>query len=149
MNREFSDEDRPVDSPIFDAMLDRGALESEDLLERTSPAISEALVDLSASLAASAAANAAADDPAPPDAAARDAARRKEAGPVDDTLHADEFDFVTRDVSAEDRAAVIAVLTQVRTEETRRVRRVERREHEPWARSQRVPEGIGELLADG
>ncbi|MBN9612247.1 MAG: hypothetical protein J0H64_02050 [Actinobacteria bacterium] len=90
-------------------------------------------------------------DPAsvPPDAAARDAALRLQAGPVDDVLHADDFRFVTRGVSDEDQAAVIAVLTQVRTEETSRVRRVERREHQPWARSQRVPEGIGELLAEG
>jgi hypothetical protein len=29
------------------------------------------------------------------------------------------------------------------------VRRVERREHQPWSRSQRVPEGIADLLAEG
>ncbi|MCB1273920.1 MAG: hypothetical protein KDB25_05945 [Leucobacter sp.] len=85
----------------------------------------------------------------PPDAAARDAARRREAGPVDDVLRDAEFAFVTRGVSDEERAAVIAVLTQVRSEETERMRRVERREHQPWARSQRVPEGINELLAEG
>lgn len=85
----------------------------------------------------------------PPDAAARDAARREEAGTADDTLHASEFRFVTRGVSDEEQAAVIAVLTQVRTEETDRMKRVERREHQPWARSQRVPEGISDLLAEG
>ena len=85
----------------------------------------------------------------PPDAAARDAARRLEAGPVDDALRDDDFTFATRSVSDEERAAVIAVLTQVRAEETQRVRRVERREHQPWSRSQRVPEGINDLLVDG
>jgi hypothetical protein len=44
---------------------------------------------------------------------------------------------------------VIAVLTQVREEETRRAKRVERRDREPWARSQRVPEGISDLLIEG
>lgn len=148
MNREFSQEDRPVDSPIFDAMLGRGGIETEDLLEQTSPGISEALAELPSPDAHDA--EAASDSASvPPDAAARDAALRQQAGPVDDVLHADEFHFVTRGVSAEDQAAVIAVLTQVRAEETRRVRRVERREHQPWARSQRVPEGISELLAEG
>lgn len=55
---------------------------------------------------------------------------------------------MTRDVSDEERAAVIAVLTGVRAEETKRVKRVARRDREPWARSQRVPEGIGELRLD-
>lgn len=85
----------------------------------------------------------------PPDAAARDAARREEAGPVDSVLHDEGFFFHTRGVTDEERAAVIAVLSEVRAEETQRVRRVERREHLPWRRSQRVPEGIGDLLADG
>lgn len=85
----------------------------------------------------------------PPDAAARDAAKREALGEQDDAIHGEDIEFVTRRVSDEERAAVIAVLTRVRTEETERVRRVERREREPWARSQRVPEGIGELLADG
>ncbi|QIK63879.1 hypothetical protein G7068_12250 [Leucobacter viscericola] len=85
----------------------------------------------------------------PPDAAARDAAKREEVGEVDTALTGDDIHFVTRGVSAEERAAAIAVLTQVRTEETQRVKRVARRDREPWARSQRVPEGIGELLADG
>lgn len=85
----------------------------------------------------------------PPDAAARDAARREQAATGDGTLHAGEFRTITRGVTAEEKAAVIAVLTRVRAEETERVKRVERREHQPWARSQRVPEGIGDLLADG
>jgi len=85
----------------------------------------------------------------PPDAAARDAAKREEAGLADQVLTDDGFDFVTRGLSDEEKAAVIAVLTQVRAEETQRVRRVERREHQPWARSQRVPEGIADLLAEG
>jgi hypothetical protein len=44
---------------------------------------------------------------------------------------------------------VISVLTQMRAEETERVRRVERREHQPWARSQRVPQDFGDLLHEG
>lgn len=85
----------------------------------------------------------------PPDAAARDAAKREEAGPQDDTIKSGGFDFITRGVSDEERAAVIAVLTQVRAEETAQVRRVERREHEPWARSQRVPQPFGDLFLEG
>ena len=90
------------------------------------------------------------NDPSlPPDAAARDAARREQAGAADDAIRGDDIRFVTRGVSDEERAAVIAVLTAVRAEETQRAKRVARRDREPWARSQRVPEGIGELLADG
>lgn len=85
----------------------------------------------------------------PPDAAARDAAKREEAGYSEHHLTDEGFRFATRGVSDEDKAAVIAVLTQVRAEETQRVRRVERREHQPWRRSQRVPEGIADLLAEG
>lgn len=85
----------------------------------------------------------------PPDAAARDAAKREEAGLGDQVLTSDGFAFVTRGVSDEEKAAVIAVLAQVRAEETQRVRRVERRDHQPWARSQRVPEGLADLLAEG
>ena len=84
----------------------------------------------------------------PPDAAARDAAKRDEAGSHDQAL-TDDFVFATRGVSDEERAAVIAVLTQVRAEETEQVRRVERREHLPWSRSQRVPQPFGDLLIDG
>ncbi|CAG7607302.1 hypothetical protein ACFPZL_05875 [Leucobacter soli] len=109
-------------TPIFDAIVDRGI----------SDAVAEEL----------------AEAVPPPDAAARDAARRQEAGPVDDALHDDEFRFITRGVSDEERAAVIAVLSQVRAEQTKRAKRVERRELQPWARSQRVPEGIADLLAD-
>lgn len=85
----------------------------------------------------------------PPDAAERDAARREGLGEHDDTLYGEDIRFTTRQVSAEERAAVITVLTQVREEETRRAKRVERRDREPWARSQRVPEGIGDLLLEG
>lgn len=89
------------------------------------------------------------DDPSlPPDAAARDAEKRKLTHNGDTALTGDEFHFVTRQVSDEERAAVIAVLTEVRTEEAERVRRVERRDRQPWARSQRVPEGIADLLAE-
>lgn len=95
------------------------------------------------------AADAAAEASLPPDAAARDAAKREELGPHDDTVHGDDISFVTRQVSDAERAAVIAVLTQVRAEETQRVKRVARRDREPWARSQRVPEGISELLSEG
>ncbi|MBL5974590.1 MAG: hypothetical protein D3X82_12740 [Candidatus Leucobacter sulfamidivorax] len=86
--------------------------------------------------------------PLPPDAAARDAAKREELGEVDDAIRGEDFDFVTRHVSDEEKVAAIAVLSSVRAEETQRVKRVERREHQPWARSQRVAEGIGELLAE-
>lgn len=90
------------------------------------------------------------DDPTlPPDALERDAAKREQLGEVDEALHVDEFHFVTRGVSDEERAAVVAVLSQVRTEESQQAKRVARRDREPWARSQRVPEGIGELLAEG
>lgn len=85
----------------------------------------------------------------PPDATARDAARREEIGEADDVLRGEDIRFVTKQVSDAERAAVIAVLTQVRTEETERLKRVERREREPWARSQRVPEGISDLLIEG
>lgn len=87
--------------------------------------------------------------PLPPDAAARDAARREEAGLGDQPLTSEGFHFVTRGVSDEEKAAVIAVLTQMRADETQRVRRVERREHQPWARSQRVPVSINDLLIEG
>lgn len=85
----------------------------------------------------------------PPDAAARDAAKREELGPQDDTIRGEDIHFVTRQVSAEERAAVIAVLTQVRAEESQQMKRVARRDREPWARSQRVPEGTSDLLAEG
>ena len=85
----------------------------------------------------------------PPDAAARDAAKREEIGPFDDAINGEDIHFVTRQVTAEERAAVIAVLTQVRAEESQQMKRVARRDREPWARSQRVPEGIADLLAEG
>lgn len=85
----------------------------------------------------------------PPDAAARDAAKREELGPEDDAIKSDGFEFVTRGVSAEEKAAVISVLTRMRAEETEHVRRVERREHQPWSRSQRVPQAFGDLLLEG
>ncbi|GAA1796272.1 hypothetical protein [Leucobacter iarius] len=89
------------------------------------------------------------DELLPPDAAARDAAKREEIGAPDPTLHGDDFRFVTRDVRDHERAAAIAVLTESRAEETAQVKRVARRDREPWARSQRVPEGISELLHEG
>lgn len=89
------------------------------------------------------------DTSLPPDASARDAARREELGGNDGALTGDDIRFVTRDVTDEERAAVIAVLTRVRSEETQRVKRVARRDREPWSRSQRVPEGIRDLLAEG
>ena len=84
----------------------------------------------------------------PPDAAARDAAKRQDTE-QDDALTGDDMVFITRNVSDEERAAVIAVLTALRAEETRRVKRVSRRDREPWARSQRVPDRISDLLTDG
>ncbi|MBP6685978.1 MAG: hypothetical protein KA158_11220 [Leucobacter sp.] len=85
----------------------------------------------------------------PPDAAARDAAKREDAGDADDAIRGDDITFVTRGVSDEERAAVIAVLTEARAEESRQVKRVARRDREPWARSQRVPDGFADLLIDG
>lgn len=87
-----------------------------------------------------------ADEDLPPDAAARDAAKREGAGEVDDAIRGEDIRFVTERVSDEERAAVIAVLTQVRAEETQQVKRVARRDREPWARSQRVPERIADFL---
>lgn len=116
------------DTPIFDALAERAPL---DPLEDV--ALSDAVP---------------VDEPAamPPDAAARDAAKREEATADDAGLSDADFRFITRGTTDAERAAVIAVLTRVRAEETERVKRVERREHQPWARSQRVPEGITELL---
>ena len=56
------------------------------------------------------------------------------------------IEFVTKNTSEEEQAAVIAALGQLRTEETLQVKRVARRENEPWRRSQRSPEGISELM---
>lgn len=81
-----------------------------------------------------------------PDAAARDAALREAADLPDGVLRGEGITFVTRGVSDDERAAVIAVLAQVRSEESQKVRRVERRDRDPWARSQRTPEGINEVL---
>ncbi|WP_233615687.1 hypothetical protein [Leucobacter chromiisoli] len=89
------------------------------------------------------------EDLLPPDAAARDAAKREELGDADDAVRGEDIRFVTREVSDEERAAAIAVLTRVRAEETQQVKRVARRDREPWSRSQRVPEGISDLLAEG
>lgn len=83
----------------------------------------------------------------PPDAAERDAAKRNGQNEDAGIEYGEGITFVTRDVSDEERAAVIAVLTAVRTEESLEVKRVERTQREPWARSQRVPEGIADLLA--
>lgn len=85
----------------------------------------------------------------PPDAAARDAAKRGDVGEADDALNDDEFFFVTRHVTHEERAAVIAVLTAVRTEESQQVKRVTRRVRQPWARTQRPPERISDFLPAG
>jgi hypothetical protein len=41
----------------------------------------------------------------PPDAAARDAARRQALGELDDALHGDDIRFATRRVSDDERAA--------------------------------------------
>ncbi|WP_233569245.1 hypothetical protein [Leucobacter sp. OH1287] len=81
----------------------------------------------------------------PPGALARDEARRQLIE-TDDTVSGDDFVFVTKQVSATEKAAVIAVLTAERTEETQRVKHVERIEREPWRRSQRTPRRIEDLL---
>ena len=85
----------------------------------------------------------------PPDAAARDAAKRNGASEEPEVELGEDIHFVTRGVSDEERAAVIAVLTAARTEESRQAKGVERKAREPWARSQRVPEGIADLLITG
>jgi hypothetical protein len=120
-----------VDTPIFDALAQQAPVDPlEDI------ALSDAVpADSEPELA--------------PDAAARDAAKREEVAEGDQALSDANFRFITRGTTEVERAAVIAVLTKVRAEETERVKRVERREHQPWARSQRVPEGIGDLLAEG
>ena len=53
--------------------------------------------------------------------------------------------FLTKNVSDEEQAAVIAVLGELREEETLQVKQVARRANEPWRRSQRSPEGIREF----
>lgn len=84
--------------------------------------------------------------PMAPDAAERDALRRELIDSGDDVIRGEDVEFVTRGVSDEERAAVLAVLLAMREEERDRVRLVARRDREPWTRSQRTPEGIGELL---
>lgn len=81
-----------------------------------------------------------------PDAATRDALKRAEHATEEHLIRGEDITFVTRHLSGEERAAVLAVLSQLRSEETDRVRLVRRREREPWARSQRTPEGIGDLV---
>ena len=66
---------------------------------------------------------------------------------ADAVLSDDGLAFVTENATDTERAAVIAVLAQARSEETERVRRVGRRERAPWSRSQRTPEGIAEYLS--
>lgn len=62
-------------------------------------------------------------------------------------VSADDLDlvFLTRDVSDEEQAAVIATLAEMRLEEMLQVKKVARRSNEPWRRSQRSPEGIREF----
>lgn len=57
----------------------------------------------------------------------------------------EDIHFVTKNVTEEEQAAVIAVLSQLREEETLQVKKVARRANEPWRRSQRAPEGIREF----
>lgn len=80
-----------------------------------------------------------------PDAAARDAQRRSLIDPNDTTIRGEDVEFITRGVSDEERAAVLAVLVAMQEEERDRVRLVARQDREPWARSQRTPEGISDL----
>lgn len=81
-----------------------------------------------------------------PDAAARDAALRGTADTPDGVLRGEGITFLTRGTSHSERAVVLAVLTRVRAEDSQRVRSVERRDRDPWARSQRTPEGIADVL---
>lgn len=80
-----------------------------------------------------------------PSAADRDAAKRASAQ-QDDVLKEAEYTFLTRNLSDTEKAAAIAALTAVRTEETRMVKRVARIERQPWRRSQRTPRRIEEFL---
>lgn len=80
-----------------------------------------------------------------PDAAERDAQRRSLIEHEDATIRGEDVEFITRSVSDDERAAVLAVLLAMREEERDRVRLVARRDREPWARSQRTPEGISDL----
>ena len=124
------------DTPIFDALVERTPVDplNDTALSDAVPPAEEAAEE---------------HTDLPPDAAARDAAKREGVAAGEGALSDEDFRFITRGVTEEERAAVIAVLTKVRAEETERVRRVERQDHEPWARSQRVPEGISDLLAEG
>lgn len=81
-----------------------------------------------------------------PDAKERDSIQRSLAGETDEVVRGEDVTFVTKNVSAEEKAAVLAVLLKQRESETERVRLVESRNHEPWRRSQRTPEGIADLL---
>lgn len=81
-----------------------------------------------------------------PDAAERDAQRRLLVNNGDNIIRGEDVEFVTLNVSDEERAAVLSVLLAMREEERDRVRLVARQDREPWARSQRTPEGISELL---
>jgi hypothetical protein len=85
------------------------------------------------------------DDTLPPDAAARDAAKRADIT-TNDAVADEDFHFVTRNVTTTEKAAVIAVLSDVRAEETASVKRVARVERQPWRRAQRLPRSIGDLL---
>lgn len=82
-----------------------------------------------------------------PDASARDAVRRGQIDNDAEVLRAEDLIFITRGVTTDEQAVVAAVLATAREEETNRVRRVGRLHREPWARSQRTPEGIGDLLS--
>lgn len=81
-----------------------------------------------------------------PDAAERDAHRRSLIDNGDGVIRGEDVEFITRGVTDEERAAVLAILVAMREEERDKVRLIARRDREPWHRSQRVPEGIGDLL---
>ncbi|WGD38053.1 hypothetical protein [Lysinibacter sp. HNR] len=61
-----------------------------------------------------------------------------------DSLPDIDAHFVTRNVTDEERAAVIAVLSVLKVQEAQKVHSVISAAREPWKRSQRVPEGIPE-----
>lgn len=75
------------------------------------------------------------------------AAKHEEPAPSGDELTASamQLTFVTKNVSDEEAAAVVAVLGQLRTDEMMQVKQVARRANNPWRRSQRNPEGIREF----
>ncbi len=82
---------------------------------------------------------------APPSAAERDAAKRV-GQQADSTVSTNKFNFLTRNLSSHEKAAVVAILTAARAEEAGRIKKIARIELQPWRRSQRALRQITEFL---